>query len=65
MILEIIILLWIIGVIIAWFQIQKWDNEYTPQDPGGYFILGMASLLSWGIYVIYAVNKIGECINED
>lgn len=56
------IAVWLIGAIVAWFQIKHWSkgNELTPEDRQTMIIL---SLLSWAIYPISALEWLTEYIN--
>lgn len=45
--------IWLLGVIVAWFQMRHWSRE-TLEECGkeGYIMLTVVSLLSWLIYPI-------------
>lgn len=50
----IVLALYIIGVYVAYFQIQRWaDHEVTEHDE--YQLLFILSLASWLIYPVYVL----------
>ncbi len=55
-------IIWIIGVIVAWFQIRHW-NQDSLLAKDDYLIAGILSLLSWGIYPIYGIEWLTNRIN--
>lgn len=54
------ILIWLIGAVVAWFQIKRWNNlkVMLPKD---YLHLTLLSLLSW---LVYPINSLDKYINR-
>ena len=58
------IVVWLVGAIIAWFQIKYWNRESILTYPEDYIALACFSLLSWCIYPIYGIEWISRQINS-
>lgn len=63
--MTLIILIWLIGVFVAWFQIKYWNRDYNISEPEDYRVLTLLSLLSWLIYPIYTFEWFVEHINNE
>lgn len=50
----IVLTIYIVGVYVAYFQVQKWA-DHEVQDKDEYQMLFMLSLLSWLVYPLYVV----------
>ena len=60
----IVMAIYILGVYIAFFQLQKWaDHEVKEHDE--YQVLFMLSLLSWLIYPLYWIVSIFKNCGEE
>ena len=59
----IVFILYVIGIIVAYFQLQRWSDSPVTDDEE-YQALFAFSLLSWLVYPIYIIarilNKTGE-----
>jgi hypothetical protein len=64
MTLKDITLIWIIGIIVAWFQIKYWNRKKELICPYDYISLAYVSMLSWAIYPIYLLEWLHEQINK-
>ncbi len=60
----IVLAIYILGVYLAYFQLQKWSNHASDSKDNEYQILFTLSLGSWFIYPIYGIiwltNKLRE-----
>ena len=56
--------LWLIGAIVAWFQIKHWNEDNDLLYPEDYVELTLFSLLSWCVYPIYAIEWYCKQINS-
>ncbi len=45
-------IIWIIGAVVAWFQIKHWNKDNELIYPRDYIVLSILCLLSWMIYPI-------------
>lgn len=56
--------LYIVGICVAWFQIQIWNQgiDFTTIN---YKKLLCLSFLSWLIYPIYAISKLIDKLNKN
>ena len=62
--MQIITIIWLIGIAVAWFQIKYWYRHYALEYPYDYVILAFLSMLSWLIYPIYVFNWLHDKINK-
>jgi len=53
-------IVWMIGAVVAWFQIRHWNRGQSFDCPRDYIILSLLSILSWAIYPIYALEWISN-----
>lgn len=56
----VMILIWLIGAVVAWFQIKRWNNLKV-MLPTDYLYLTLLSLLSW---LVYPINSLDKYINR-
>lgn len=63
MTLTVFLIIWYIGVIVAWHQVRYWFKDCEFKFPMDYAVLAVISLLSWGVYVIYFIEWIRKRIN--
>lgn len=56
--------IWLVGAVVAWFQIKHWNKGNKMNFPRDYYVLLVFSLLSWAIYPIYAIERIYNKINN-
>ena len=58
------IAIWLIGAILAWFQIKYWNRDRELSYPEDYIALTFFSLLSWSIYPIWVIQWIYKQIED-
>lgn len=59
-----VLFIYIIGIWISYFQIQKWSDEEVKSREDFQTVL-LLSLLSWGIYPLYGIVWLIKKIKED
>ena len=60
----IVLIIYVIGVWVAYFQLCRWSDA-SDYDEDGYQILFMLSTLSWAVYPIYGIIWILDKVKED
>lgn len=58
------IVIYLIGAMIAWFQIRYWNRDNILAFPADYIKLTLWSLLSWLVYPVYIVGWVYEQTNK-
>lgn len=54
------LVIWLVGAIVAWFQVRYWNRDHSLVFPDDYIELTLISLLSWAIYPVYILEELSS-----